>query len=73
MNGAALAVAALIPLATGPAPQEEKALTIGLCGGGRITIPLGDGDTPERTCDPKACHAANCREKTKERPPRTRI
>lgn len=70
MNGAALAFAALVPLATGPAPQEPETLSVALCGGGTISIPLGDGEGPERDCDPKACHAATCREKTKEKPAR---
>ena len=69
MNGAALAFAALVPLAAGPLPQgDEKTLTLALCGGGEITLPLGDGDAPEPDCDPTACHAANCREKGKEKP-----
>jgi len=69
MNGAALAFAALIPIAAGPLPQEEQALKVGLCGGGVILIPLGNGDAPERNCDPTACHAATCREKAKEKLP----
>ncbi|QIQ85395.1 hypothetical protein [Erythrobacter sp.] len=67
MNGAALAFAALVPLATGPAPQEAETLSVALCGGGTITIPLGDGERPQRECDPKGCHAATCREKDRQK------
>lgn len=67
MNGASLALVALVPLAAGPLPQEERTMTVGLCGGGEITIPLGDGDVPKRDCAPKACHAATCREKANEK------
>jgi hypothetical protein len=69
MNGAALAFAALVPLAVGSAPPEERTLTLALCSGGDITIPLGDGDAPERGCDHTACHATACREKAKEKLP----
>ena len=59
-----IALAALLPLATGPLPQEERVLTASLCLGGEVTIPLGDGDPlPERDCKLTACHAANNRER----------
>ncbi|AWW73780.1 hypothetical protein CD351_05000 [Erythrobacter sp. KY5] len=61
-----LAVIALIPVALGPLPQEERSLTIALCLGGEITIPLGDReDRPSRDCHQEGCHAGSCREKTK--------
>jgi hypothetical protein len=47
-------------------PQAERTLTIGLCLGGEITIPLGDDDNDsQRNCHPQGCHAGTCREKTK--------
>ncbi|MEM7666269.1 MAG: hypothetical protein AAF250_10480 [Pseudomonadota bacterium] len=61
MNTPALAILAVLPMITGPLPAEEKSLVATLCGGGTITIPLGDNDEPKRDCHPKACHAANCR------------
>lgn len=65
-----LAAIALLPLAIGPLPQAERTLTIGLCLGGEITIPIGDGDeAPKRDCHQLACHAGNCREKTKRSRP----
>lgn len=61
-----LAALALAPIALGPLPQAERTLTIGLCLGGEITIPLGDDDSdPPRNCHPQGCHAGTCREKTK--------
>lgn len=61
-----LALLALIPLAIGPLPQEERSIAAALCNGGTITIPLGDKEpAPRRNCDQKACHAGSCREKTK--------
>jgi len=57
--------AALIPVLIGPLPAQNAAITAKLCGGGTITIPLGD-DAPandDGNCHPKGCHAGNCREK----------
>ncbi len=63
-----LALAALVPVMVGPLPPagESRTLTMHLCGGGSITIPLG-GRAPaqERDCHPKACHAGTCREHDK--------
>ncbi|MFW5634986.1 MAG: hypothetical protein ACOCYR_08865 [Erythrobacter sp.] len=76
MNASLLAFAALVPLAAGPVAgkAEEEVLTLALCGGGAVTIPLGNGgDLPERGCDPQACHAATCREKDREKGLRPRI
>lgn len=61
MNTSSLAIFAVLPMITGPLPEEEKSLVAALCGGGTITIPLGNNDQPKRDCHPKACHAANCR------------
>ena len=61
----AFALAALIPVLIGPLPQESAALTAKLCGGGEITIPLGQDTPSERECHPKPCHAGTCREKAK--------
>ena len=61
-----LAIIALLPIAVGPLPVEERVLTVGLCLGGEITIPLGGQDGPGRKdCHQKGCHAGNCREKNK--------
>lgn len=61
-----LAILALIPLALGPLPQEERSLIAALCNGGTITIPLGDKEPkPRRDCHQKGCHAGSCREKSK--------
>lgn len=62
----ALAIVALVPIALGPLPQEERVLTASLCNGGTITIPLSDDeDAPQRDCHQQACHAGTCREKSK--------
>jgi hypothetical protein len=61
-----LAIFALLPIAVGPLPQEEQALTIELCLGGTIDIPLGDGEKEHvPDCHLDACHAGTCREKSK--------
>ena len=63
MNAASLAVLALIPMAIGPLPQNENSLTVALCNGGTITIPIGQKDEPskQRDCHQKGCHAGACR------------
>jgi hypothetical protein len=62
-----LAILALLPIAVGPLPQEQRTLTLELCLGGEITIPLGgQDDKNEDHCpDQQACHAGTCREKPK--------
>lgn len=66
MNSSLLALLALAPMITGPLPQAERSFTATMCGGGSITIPLGNrDDQPERDCHPKGCHAGTCREKSK--------
>lgn len=61
-----LAMIALIPIAIGPLPAKERTLTLALCLGGEITIPLGDKeDGQKRECHQQACHAGTCREKEK--------
>jgi hypothetical protein len=64
-----LALAALVPVMIGPLPATETTITAKLCGGGTITIPLGDGNAPDDDgfCHPKGCHAGTCREKDKRR------
>lgn len=59
------ALAALLPVLIGPMPAQTAMLTAQLCGGGTITIPLGRDDKDKPDCNPKACHAGNCRERTK--------
>jgi hypothetical protein len=64
MNLLAIAVAALVPVMIGPLPADPgRTLTMHLCNGGTITIPIGDS-TPQqdRACHPKGCHAGACRE-----------
>ena len=73
MKTVALAIAALIPLASGTTAHDasESAITVALCNGGEITIDLGTGDEPpERDCHAKGCHAGACREKLKGKPAR---
>ena len=64
-----LAWFALISLAVGPLPQDKRSLTVSLCGGGEISIPISNGNDSgdKRDCHGKACHAGTCREKTKMR------
>jgi hypothetical protein len=64
-----LALAALLPVMFGPLPAESTAITAKLCGGGTITIPLGEDTVPgeDGQCHPKGCHAGTCREKSKRR------
>ncbi|MEL7199787.1 MAG: hypothetical protein AAGL10_15860 [Pseudomonadota bacterium] len=66
----ALSFLAVASLATSPIPlgddQEGRTLTMSLCDGGKITIPIdGNGEDHERDCQSMACHAATCREKEK--------
>ena len=64
MNMLPLALAALVPVMIGPLPAHPApVLTMHLCNGGTITIPLG-GKPPaeDRECHPKGCHAGTCRE-----------
>lgn len=61
-----VAVLALVPVALGPLPADERAITVALCLGGEITIPIGgDDEEPRRGCHLQACHAGACREKSK--------
>ena len=75
MSGALpLALAALIPVMIGPLPSQGASLTMHLCNGGTITIPIGkDGPGQDRGCHPKGCHAGTCREQDKEKHPKPRI
>lgn len=66
MSAPWLAVLALVPIAVGPLPSEPATFAATLCAGGAIEIPLRDGDDgPRGDCHQKACHAGNCREKSK--------
>ena len=58
---------ALLADEVGMGKQESTAtLTMGLCNGGEITIPIGDKDEEyPRDCQSMACHAATSREKAK--------
>lgn len=68
----AFALAALLPVMIGPLPAPPgKTLTMHLCGGGTITIPVGGGKpAPARDCHPKGCHAGTCREKDEAKHPK---
>lgn len=75
MNLLPLALAALVPVMIGPLPAAEaRTLTMHLCNGGTITIPL-DGETPAQDsgCHPKGCHAGNCRERDEVKLPKRGI
>ncbi len=63
MSALPFALAALLPVMLGPLPAPSIAITAKLCGGGTITIPLGD-DAPaeDNPCHPKGCHAGTCRD-----------
>ncbi len=61
-----LAIMALLPIAIGPLPVEERSLTISLCLGGEITIPFDDeNDDHEGPCHQQGCHAGTCREQSR--------
>lgn len=72
MNLLPLALAALLPVMIGPLPAEpDQTLTMQLCNGGTITIPVGDGKpAPDRDCHPKGCHAGTCRQKDEAKHPK---
>ncbi|MFN9632922.1 MAG: hypothetical protein ACK554_05465 [Erythrobacteraceae bacterium] len=74
MSALPVALAALLPVMIGPLPAQSTAITAKLCGGGTITIPLGD-DTPaqDNPCHPKGCHAGTCREKSEQSRPKRSI
>jgi hypothetical protein len=59
----AFAIAALVPVLIGPLPAESAMLTAKLCGGGEISIPLGNSEKDKSDCHPKGCHAGACRSK----------
>lgn len=56
-----LAALSVISLVLGSPAEEEDALITTLCGGGTISIPIGDDSEQEAPCAAKACHAVNCR------------
>lgn len=67
MHAPYLAFLAVIPMVSGPAPQEPHAFTAKLCGGGEISIPLHEDKPAQgRDCHQQACHAGTCREKAKK-------
>ncbi len=67
-----LALAALVPVMIGPLPAPPgKTLTMHLCGGGTITIPLDNGTPAQKgDCHPKGCHAGTCRERDEAKHPK---
>lgn len=38
-----IALLALVPVAIGPLPANERSIIVALCLGGKITIPIGGG------------------------------
>jgi hypothetical protein len=72
MNPLPLALAALLPVMIGPLPPPPgQTLTMQLCNGGTITIPVGsDKPAPERDCHPKGWHAGTCRERDEAKHPK---
>lgn len=68
-----LSILAIGSIAAGPilpgGNESASTLTMSLCNGGEITIPLGDGEGGDpRDCQSNACHATTCREKNKRFP-----
>lgn len=62
MNAAALAAFALLPMMLGQLPAQASQLTLRLCAGGSIVLPLDRRDKQdEAPCAAKGCHAASCR------------
>ena len=67
MNLSGLVWLALIPLATGPLPAEERSLVVALCSGGTISILLGDSNEEQPSappCPQQGCHAGTCRKRS---------
>lgn len=67
MNLSALVWLALVPLATGPLPAEERSLVVTLCSGGTISIPIGNDSDQQPSappCPQKGCHAGTCRKRS---------
>jgi len=64
---AVLAALSLISLMTGSARvQPGRAVTVSLCGGGAISIPLDNAPEPDRrdsACCAAACHSGHSRKK----------
>lgn len=61
---AGLAAMALLPAMTGVPPEQAgRSITVALCSGGFMQIPI-DGDAPDRAVTP--CCAKGCREKRRK-------
>jgi len=62
----ALMLLAMAPMLLGSLPIEQRTLTLSLCSGGEIEIPLDDDNGEQkRDCRQQGCHAGTCREKAK--------
>lgn len=57
------AMAALIPLAFGPLPQPSESITLSLCSGRTVTIPIDGEEDQAPPCSAKGCHAGSCRKR----------
>ncbi|MBA4766614.1 MAG: hypothetical protein H2049_03135 [Porphyrobacter sp.] len=75
MNLLPFALAVLVPVMIGPLPAPaSQTLTMQLCNGGTITIPIGDErPSKDRDCHPKGCHAGTCRERNQAKHPKRTI
>lgn len=57
-------VAALFPIMVGPLPAQQESLTLKLCNGGVLSIPLGnEDDQAPAPCETKGCHAGCSRKR----------
>ena len=63
MNMPAFAWLAAIIMASGPWPASDRSLEVRMCSGATFSIPLGDRGDPAPDPSPKACHAAECRQR----------
>ena len=74
VSGLIFAAAALVPAMTGVPGQtgaeRVRALTLALCGGGSMILPLGENGLPASgttPCCAKGCHAGGRRRSNRQR------
>lgn len=63
MSAALFALTALLPAMIGPLPQAERSITLGLCNGGSVSIPLPMRNDTPAPCTQKGCHAGCSRKR----------